>query len=69
LSEDKLYEGKELDDTGLIYFGARYYNPNKRIMIMPDSLIPNVYDSQQLSLTFFYIQITYCIYHGPYTLE
>ena len=49
--EIKLYEGKELDSgTGQYYYGARYYDPEKRIFIQPDSIIPNIYDPQQLNI-------------------
>src|SRR3989339_23812 len=44
------YEGKETDFSGLQYFGARYYDPNKIFRwTQPDSLLPDVYDPQQLN--------------------
>src|SRR3989339_2236876 len=44
------YEGKEVDSTGLQYFGARYYDPNKIFKwTQPDDLLPDVYDPQQLN--------------------
>jgi len=44
------YEGKETDFSGLQYFGARYYDPGKpKRWTQPDTLLPDVYDSQQLN--------------------
>jgi RHS repeat-associated protein len=45
----RLYTGKELDDTNLIYYGARYYSPFLRKFIQPDTLLPDIYDPQQLN--------------------
>ncbi len=42
------YEGKGLDDTGLNYFGARYYDSSKRIFTQPDPLM-DVYNPQNLN--------------------
>jgi len=47
--EIKLYEGKELDSTGQYYYGARYYDPEKRLFIQADQMIPDIYDPQQLN--------------------
>jgi len=48
--QDYLYEGKELDSTNLQYFGARYYDTGTmRMFTQPDSLLPNIYDPQQLN--------------------
>ena len=47
--EKKLYEGKELDETGAYYFNSRYYDPDLRIFIQADSMLPDVYDPQQLN--------------------
>ena len=44
-----LYTGKELDDIGLYYDGARYYNPGFTRFIQPDSLIPDIYNPQSLN--------------------
>lgn len=45
-----LYTGKELDkDTGLYYYGARYYAPGVRRFTSPDTIIQNVYDPQSLN--------------------
>ena len=42
------YTGKELDATGNYDFGARLYRPASARFLQADSVIPNVYDSQQL---------------------
>jgi len=49
--EDRyLFTGKEKDvGTGLMYYGARYYDSYLRHFIQPDSLLPDVYDPQQLN--------------------
>jgi RHS repeat-associated protein len=44
-----LYTGKEQDDTGLQYYGARYYDPWMKRFTQPDSLIPDVYNPQSLN--------------------
>ncbi len=41
---DYLYTGKELDETGLYYYGARYYNPELGRFTQPDSLTGNLQD-------------------------
>jgi RHS repeat-associated protein len=43
------YTGKETDDTGLQYFGARFYNPAIGKWTQPDTLIQNIYDPQALN--------------------
>jgi RHS repeat-associated protein len=43
------YTGKETDDTGLEYFGARYYYPGIEKWTQPDTLIQYVYDPQSLN--------------------
>jgi RHS repeat-associated protein len=47
--EKFLYTGKELDKTGLYYYGARYYDPFLRKFTQPDSVIPSVYNPQSLN--------------------
>lgn len=45
-----LYTGQEADaETGLYYYGARFYNPALRRFVQPDSLLPDPYDPQQLN--------------------
>ena len=44
------YTDQELDaSTGLYNYGARHYDPAIGRFVSPDSLIPNVYDPQQLN--------------------
>jgi RHS repeat-associated protein len=43
------YTGKETDDTGLQYFGARFYNPAIGKWTQADTLISNYYDPQGLN--------------------
>jgi len=43
------FTGKEKDDTGLMYFESRYYNPELRHFTQPDTILPDVYDPQQLN--------------------
>jgi len=49
-----LFTGKELDSTGLYYYGARYYDPKIGRFITPDPLIQDLYDPQTLN------SYTYC---------
>jgi len=44
-----LYTGQEADDTGLMYYNARYYDPFLRQFTQADTILPNVYDPQQLN--------------------
>jgi len=39
LGTDKLFTGQRLDDTGLYYYGARYYDPTIGRFISPDTFI------------------------------
>lgn len=44
------YTGQEKDsETGLNYYNARYYDPHIRRFTQPDSVIPNVYNPQDLN--------------------
>ncbi len=44
-----LFTGQEKDGTGLMYYGARYYSPSLRQFTQPDSIIPDVYNPQDLN--------------------
>ena len=33
------FNGKELDETGLYYYGARYYNPRAGVWMSPDPVL------------------------------
>ncbi len=47
---DYKYTGKELDtETGLYYYGSRYYDPNLGRFVSADSLVPSWYDPQSLN--------------------
>ena len=48
------FTGKELDTTGLYYYGARYYDPEIGRFITPDSIVQSPYDPQTLN------RYTYC---------
>jgi len=44
------FTGKENDaDTELMYYGARYYSPEYRIFVQPDSIIADPYNPQALN--------------------
>ena len=43
---DKKFTGQRLDDTGLYYNGARYYDPIIGRFISPDTVVPNVMNPQ-----------------------
>ena len=43
------YTGKERDESGLYYYGARYYDEDLGRFLAADSILPNVYDPQQLN--------------------
>ena len=43
------FTGKEKDDSGLYYYGARYYDDAFGRFLAADSLLPDVYDPQQLN--------------------
>jgi len=43
------FTGKELDSTGLYYYGARYYDPKVGRFITADPINQNIYDPQNLN--------------------
>lgn len=52
------FTGKELDSTGLYFYGARYYDPDLGRFISADTVIPNPINPQTLN------RYTYC-YNNP----
>lgn len=55
------YTGKEYDiGPELYYYGARYYNPENYAFTQPDTIIPNVYNPQNLN------RYSYCL-NNPMT--
>ena len=41
LKTDRTFTGQKSDATGLLYYNARYYDPNLGTFISPDTLVPN----------------------------
>ena len=46
---DKLFTGQRLDDTGMYYYGARYYDPTIGRFISPDTIVQNPANTQSLN--------------------
>jgi RHS repeat-associated protein len=55
LPTDKKFTGQRLDETGLYYYGARYYDAEIGRFISPDSIIPNPANPQSLN------RYSYCL--------
>ena len=50
LDPSRKFTGQILDDsTGLYYYGARYYDPQLRRFITPDTIVQSPYDPQSLN--------------------
>jgi len=43
------FNDKEHDKTALYYYGARYHDPKVGRLMSADTLLPHMYDSQQLN--------------------
>ncbi|HII80282.1 MAG TPA: hypothetical protein HA261_07785 [Methanosarcina sp.] len=44
------FTGQENDaDTGLMYYGARYYSPEYRVFVQSDTMLPDPYNPQALN--------------------
>jgi len=52
---DKQFTGQRLDDTGLYYYGARYYDPIIGRFISADTIVPDFANPQSLN------RYSYCI--------
>ena len=60
-----LYTGQENDpETGLDYYNSRYYDAHLQRFIQPDSVLPNVYDPQQLN-RYSYVRNNPVTYNDP----
>lgn len=46
---DKQFTGQTLDDTGLYYYNARYYDPTIGRFISADSIVPDPTNPQELN--------------------
>jgi RHS repeat-associated protein len=55
LPTDKKFTGQRLDNTGLYYYGARYYDPVIGRFISPDTIVPDPYIPQSLN------RYSYCL--------
>jgi RHS repeat-associated protein len=55
LGTDKLFTGQRLDDTGLYYYNARYYDPLIGRFISPDTIVPDPMNPQSLN------RYSYCL--------
>ena len=52
---DKLFTGQRLDDTGLYFYNARYYDATIGRFISPDTIVPNPANPQTLN------RYSYCL--------
>jgi RHS repeat-associated protein len=55
LPTDKKFTGQRQDNTGLYYYGARYYDPEIGRFINADTIVPNPADPQSLN------RYSYCL--------
>jgi RHS repeat-associated protein len=55
IATDKKFTGQRLDDTGLYYYGARYYDATIGRFISPDSIVPDPANPQTFN------RYSYCL--------
>ncbi|MBM3131636.1 MAG: RHS repeat-associated core domain-containing protein [Chloroflexi bacterium] len=55
LDTDKKFTGQRLDQTGLYYYGARYYDATIGRFISPDTIVPNPANPRSLN------RYSYCL--------
>ncbi len=55
LGTERMFTGQRLDDTGLYFYGARYYDPVLGRFISPDTLVPNYINPQSFN------RYSYCL--------
>jgi RHS repeat-associated protein len=41
LTTDRTFTGQKQDGTGLLYYNARYYDPQLGMFLFPDTLAPD----------------------------
>ncbi|MBN1190562.1 MAG: RHS repeat-associated core domain-containing protein, partial [Dehalococcoidales bacterium] len=49
LPTDRQFTGQRLDETGLYYYGARYYDHSIGRFISPDTIVPDPYNPQSFN--------------------
>jgi RHS repeat-associated protein len=52
---DKKFTGQRLDNTGLYYYNARYYDPVIGRFISPDTIVPHPFNPQSFN------RYSYCL--------
>lgn len=55
IATDRLFTGQRLDNTGLYYYGARYYDAGTGRFISADTLVPRIFNPQSLN------RYSYCL--------
>ena len=55
VSTERKFTGQRLDDTGLYYYGARYYDAGIGRFISADTVVPRIFNPQSLN------RYSYCL--------